>query len=214
MRTLLLVTIGLFAGGGVAACAASAPVDAGITDGAVPLCMGDDWTSFDWIVDSVAGRTPCVHAYGTGWISSARPSVEPLAYIIGPDGTPEVHPPLEILPQPPLCLAAAYVYNTALRTGATGGMAADQPYDSRPAFVVTADFVDGGGANCYTRDIVGREGRHATGGTWTVLQGGSWGDVVDIEARDVTFEPFLGHTVAIPYVRWRVRLTDAPLAYP
>ena len=214
MRILVIAALGLLTGSGTLACSAIVPPDGGTMDGSVPSCAGDAYTQFDWNVDGVVGQTPCVHAYGTGWISGTTSNVEPLSYIVGPDGSPESHPPLESLPSAPLCLAAVYIYNIPLRTGATGGMAADRPYDARPAFVATADFVDGGGANCYTLEPVGRQNLHATGGTWTVLQGGSWGDVVDIEARDVTFEPFLGHAVQIPYVRWRVMMVAEPVRYP
>ena len=45
-----------------------------------------------------------------------------------------------------------------------------------------------------------------TGGTWHVLQGGAEGDWVTVEARDVTFERILGHTLRFDRMRWHVLL--------
>jgi hypothetical protein len=57
----------------------------------------------------------------------------------------------------------------------------------------------------------GSEQRAATAGSWRVLRGGSWGDVVDIEAEDLTFEAFDGHAIEVPYARWRVSLGSTPV---
>ncbi len=48
----------------------------------------------------------------------------------------------------------------------------------------------------------------------TSFGGGSRpGDLIEVEARDVVFEPFMGHTLRFPRMRWRVRLTE-PINYP
>lgn len=118
-----------------------------------------------------------------------------------------------------MCGTDLRFYNTPLVTGETGPvrhLGSGVPDDVRAPQVVLPlghGFVTGrdppecvpGGPN---------EAAMLTGGTWHVLRGGSEpGEWVEVEARDVTFEPLDGHTFRFDRMQWRVQLRE-PLVLP
>jgi len=211
VAVLALPSLFLLACGGASHTPDAAPPDAG-----GPVCEGDGWQVMDWVVDGESGRTPCMPAYGVGAVSGGHTDgAEPLAYWIGPALTSESDP--AFLARPPLCEVGLAIYNIELPDGARGDeLAAARPHDARPAFIVLGEIVHGGAELCLVQvpPDGAREGWPATAGTWRVLQGGSWGDVVDIEAEGLTFDPVDGHTIEVPYARWRVALPVEPIRYP
>lgn len=53
----------------------------------------------------------------------------------------------------------------------------------------------------------------STGGTWRVVAGGTVGDVIQLEAQEVTFGPTLGHDFRLRRMYWRARV-EGPRSPP
>jgi hypothetical protein len=115
----------------------------------------------------------------------------------------------------PYCVTSLQTANVEFRTGATGPVNPSVETDGRSAafYVRTSTNRETGAERC---TMGGDAFAYPVprGGRWTVLQGAVWGNTVDIEIRDVTFEPFDGHELVIPYGRWVAELPSDPPEYP
>jgi hypothetical protein len=167
-------------------------------------CDGETWGRYEWVADGVEGESGChpLLAFGSTAVMDG-PATE--IRIGGPGALAEPrYMPL------PFCLVGIELLNIDLRTGEAGTVAptAEIPDRRTPAFWVRVDVTRGDHAAC------GEIPPATTGGSWRILQGGTWGSIIDVEVRDVTFEPFDGHELVIPYGRWVARLPLDPIRYP
>lgn len=179
-------------------------LDSEPADAAAPECAHmEEYFLADWSVDGAAGTSGCVAAQGiqhfpTGPLCVDAPPLTINFFSIDGDRG---------LPRPELtCAMAAGVFNLELETGGTGlvqqGVLGPSPCDLEYfGFVLNL----GSEAECASG---GRESARVSGGTYGVLQGGSVGDVVEVELRDITFEPIAGHIVVFHRVLYHVRLYD------
>jgi hypothetical protein len=193
-----------------AACAASHTREdgAGTGDDAGLSCEGE-YLVFDYTFDDVPGSTGCTPA-GAGMTISPRVAVTQL-------WQDWLREPNVRLPRG-ICAAAAGFYNIPLHTGARGLLDSTpytvpaEPWVPQVILWVLEFLSSGSDSPCSP----GGDGEFAvlTGGTWHVLQGGSdAGDWIEIEARDVTFEPLGGHDFRLDRMLWRAQLR-APVILP
>lgn len=172
-----------------------------------PECEGE-YLVFDYVFDGEPGTTGCVPAAGvTGRTVHGEYLVSHFWY--GPEVIrAENRWEIMALPSEILCGAGMEFRNTPLSTGASGASQPLVPYGVTERSEVgvillyntTPDGRPCGEGATLIDDAV------TTGGTWHVIQGGGPGDWVVVEARDVTFEPILGHTFRFDRMRWYVQL--------
>jgi hypothetical protein len=175
-------------------------------------CPGLEWGRYEWVVDGVTGSSGCFPCFAGGW-TNARPgpSVPATRVDIGGPGGLAV----PVFMAFPYCVTSLETANVEFRTGETGSVTPSVDIEGRGvAFNVrTSTNQTLGPDRCSMGgDPFGYP--VPSGGRWTVLQGGSWGDIVDVEIRDVTFEVFEGHALVIPYGRWVVELPADPPEFP
>lgn len=182
--------------------------DAGLTDTSSdhdlsPRCPGEAYY-YEWVIDGERGFTECGVATGQGSTSAAfGDSIPRSTHILS--GIAVSDPPH------PLCGGTEFWFaNMDLVTGGSGLIAPDRNYTDQESSVwarTQAAF----GVDCYD-DL--SDNAVPISGSWHVVEGGGWGDVVTVEVRDLLFEPGNGLDVEIPYYFWRGRLTDSPIRYP
>jgi hypothetical protein len=215
---------------GPAAASDGGPVDGGPEDGGTPMCStlepirpwmidfdagggrvapevwSTGWLSHEWVYDGVRGETGCVAASCLVFTSERPPYARWLAEMNYDSRVPRG--PLRGLPEPDrFCGLGVQIYNlNPLATGATGELAAAPAIWDAPAVLVNLVWATRpGGCPDGFYDVM----RGA--GTYTVLQGGDIGDVIEIEARNVTFAPLTdSHTFELPRVHFKVYLERGP----
>lgn len=169
-------------------------------------CEGETWERYEWIADGVEGESGC-HPLSTDGETHLKERAPDTEIRIG--GGPGLGPDIQFMPLP-FCVAGTVLLNIDLDAGESGSIAPNTaiPDDSTPAFWVQVPVTHGDHAAC------GEIPPDATGGSWRVLGGGTWGHVIDVEVRDVTFELVDGHSLVIPYGRWVAELPLNPIRYP
>ncbi len=166
------------------------------------VCDGAGWSTYDGFADGAGDiRSGCVVAQAWNFVRGGGLPFR------GP-----VEREIRFFREPPqlagsFCMPWLSFMNTQLVSGASGAlqMGYDGQYrSSAPAVLTLAAAVDSPGT------CSGNVQATLTGGTWHVIQGGDSGDVVEVEARNVTFAPVNGRTLRIDRMWWRVRLPPPP----
>lgn len=185
--------------------------DAASDVGMQPECAGETF-EYRWTFDGAIGESGCLipRAIGHTANESAGGSLAALEIQLLYLAPPEIPP----RPPIPFCGFEAIFDNTPFVNGSTGSVSSDR----------WAIGGDGQLPNTFIRQRTAstlelcRMGGEAfavpTGGTWHVIQGGTLGEIIEVEFRDVSFEPVDGHELTYDYIRWRVRLPDSLMAYP
>lgn len=162
-------------------------------------CPGEAYY-FDWSIDGEHGTTECGEAYGYGSTSTEFGDSKPQSTVLlGGIALEAPHP---------LCGGSEFWFaNIELVTGARGSVASVRSYsDQEPSvWVRTQAAIEG---------VCGGEEALTMSGSWHVLDGGTWGDVVTVEFRDLVFQTYHGADIQISYYYWRGRLPDPPIRYP
>lgn len=113
------------------------------------------------------------------------------------------------MPMPFGCAGLVVVLlNEPLETGRGGALRATEYPPSGSAIEPWASASTGAGP----APRMCSQAVHTEGGTWRVLQGGSWGDVVELEIRDARFSA-LGQVLVIESLVMRARILE-PVIYP
>jgi hypothetical protein len=171
-----------------------------------PDCRGEGWAYYQDRVDGVArAARVCVTGTVTMFGSTTRPPWDGERWLWIRFGVASAEGN-----SPPFCGGALLSFsNVVLRTGLSGNVTSGPDWNVRSSEpVVQASItVAGAGATCPAGDQFGR----VTGGTWHVIQGGTWDEVVEVEARDVTVAPVAGHSLRIVRMRFRMRLPSMPV---
>ncbi len=98
--------------------------------------------------------------------------------------------------------ASFHLLDIPLETGRNGAFRPDgPPVLTQPGAFVEASYGPGDLSNRPLLPI---------SGTWHVLRGGAWGDLVEVEIRNVRFPIIEGHTLEIRRLHWTVRISGSP----
>lgn len=182
-----------------------------------PPCTTDEFVYVGWVLDGVAGEVCSPDASATGAIDNCTmagcPPISPgiLSFSFG--AYPQCFVPH------PYTSVGLYVYNTELLEGAGGSLQAEEGRLGRlrplaaandaPAYAevhLRFDYRGPGDCGPPPSDVA-----FSTGGTWHVVRAGSFGEMVEVEARDVTFGATSpGHEIRLTRVYWRVRIRSLP----
>jgi len=190
--------------------------DAG-ADASEPTCTDPDgYLVQHYVFDGEPGSTGCVQAGSSSLTrrDSVNRNAPALEMHFGYRDEPGRDPAeTRGLPRP-LCGAALVFENTTVDSGASGELVdletlPDSGYVARVGVLVGYDTTPEDGACNPGNDRAAVR----PGGTWRVLTGGTFGDIVEVEARDVHVEDAGGHTVTFERMYWRVRL-GGPIEYP
>lgn len=173
-----------------------------------PGCEADTFLVYDWTFDGLSGSTGCqpsvaaIRRYSGINIGPCYPETTIALYYAGAGIVPG-------FPDPDLlCGASIFFYNTPLLTGAVGTITPlDPARNGCPSvgqgFDAAVQLFD---TYRVQPDPACAANATLTGGTWRVIQGGGAGQTVEVEARDVTFEPLDGHTLRLDRMYWRAQL--------
>ncbi len=117
----------------------------------------------------------------------------------------------------PLCSFGFEVYNLMPRSGDTGPLGNSMNWRNRqPLVVVFGSYWNQPDAECaveagVTPDV---SALYSQSGTYHVVRGGTWGDDVEIELRDVRLGLVFGREFSLPFIRFRGRLPTDIIRYP
>lgn len=170
--------------------------DGGVSDSAVPDCEGA--TGYvRWRGGSERGTTRCVPSSTNGSIGpSPRDGFPEIEYFIGLDSRQDGGS---------LCGLGFQIFNYELEVGVSATVNPEfLRTDSLPIVLSDAYFASPIYHCEVPRDF---EQVLASSGVWTVLQGGTWGDTVEMEARDLRYLLEDGTEYVIEYVFIRATLT-------
>lgn len=172
----------------------------------------EEYRSFDFVLDGVR-VSYCQPVRGeTRWFRTNPGRPEYRLVVVYP--VLPTDPEFEYLPTPPLCGATVVIDNVwPPETGVSGEVepfqrfvGADEAERLRVRGMVGLTYDSGDEACAVDRERL--EGV-ATGGSWEIVEGAMEpGEFVTVEARDVEFEPFLGHRLRFNLIRWRARLAE------
>lgn len=186
-------------------------------DAAVGVECEGQFLVYEYDFDGITGDTGCIPAgsFTHTRRDSIRPGAPAWETSMGYRHEAAVHVDRTGLPMPQiLCGGGMRFWNIDLISGESGTLEGSDPplatgWEPRAFVTMVYDTTPGDGELCDG----GAVGELASG-TWHIIRGGSRpGDLIEVEARDVVFEPFMGHTLRFPRMRWRVRLTE-PINYP
>lgn len=236
-RWSLIVAAALLVPGCSCGAAASVPLDgsvddavsgdAGVDGNPLSLCEGSPSSALlIGRVDGVPVSDCLAGALGLGEVDE-NPSPPGVARerilmrgacSIADGGCPPVPAPL------PLCgyYPEVVFNNVPLVTGASGTLSPEvRPRDATwyTAWVSLAVSVDrpdliSAGGEPSTCEAVGGVVVPLLSGTYHVVQGGTYGEEVVVEVRDVVVDAPEGHDIRIDLARWRLRLSDPPQRIP
>jgi hypothetical protein len=199
------------------------------TAGGEPCADLDEFGYLEWTYDGVKGHTDCDAP--AGWtVVRGDPGRVPPTYAsflefgargkVEPHGFPASRPDPEFV-----CLFGLYATNWEPVPGSSGA-GIDLPYWDFMNRVGAPDArrfsprVDVNPRRTGCSDLAAIDGqltpRPGTG-TWRVRESDGTlapGALIDLEVRDVEFEPFDGHVLRIDYARWRGREGFPPGAGP
>lgn len=107
---------------------------------------------------------------------------------------------------PPCAYNAILVWETGLSDGASGSVTTTDSVhaDGVSEVLFRPAFEDASGTDCVPRLT-------PTGGTWRVWEGGTWGEPLLLELRDLTYPSVDGHTLTVRRVLWRGTITPTPV---
>lgn len=111
--------------------------------------------------------------------------------------------------------AQLIVYNIPLREGAGGVLVAEDGRNTReyPEHLLDwqTPFAELRLLLASSDGVCGDRSGYAVGGTWRVIRGDTiFGESLELEARDIVFDPIDGHTYRFPRIYWNTALT-APM---
>jgi len=177
--------------------AAPAPSD-GPTECAIP-----DYFLHEWVLDGVRGSTGCIAATGTGITRSA--TAPPNTWMVFGFENRDVTG--SGLPLPELfCGVDLQFFDIIPETGGSGELV-DASAIRLPC--VVADLAhDLPGEHDSCAPPGGATLGTLLSGTWHVIRGGTWGDRVEVEARDVRFTPVEGHDLTFERMYWNVSVSE------